>query len=221
MKLSVHSFHRFTLIEVILAIFISGIHLAGLATAFHQSLSLRERAHRISETETRRRFAIATLHTALGNVVLPGGRLTGTFVGSTDEDGERRLDSLSMNILSSAIDSRSLGDILNVEFLLEADEDTGKYRLLRNVTRNLLSLEEEEDPEETELLTDIYGLEITYYDGTDWIDSWDSSTLDDALPEAVQIVISFEAEDDEDASSQAPLELLVPITISKAEETSK
>jgi prepilin-type N-terminal cleavage/methylation domain-containing protein len=221
MKTSAHcQFCTFTLIEVILAMVISAILLAGVVTAFRQTLTLREQSSRVAETQTRLRVAETELRKALQNVALPGGLLGGTFVGTKEENGDQRLDSLSLNILSNALDSRCLGDILNIEFVLEEDEDTGKYRLLKNVTRNLLTLEEE-DPEETELLTDIYAMEITYYDGTDWQDSWDSSTVDNALPEAVLVHISFEAEDSDEANSQAPLELLVPIIIGQAKEASK
>jgi prepilin-type N-terminal cleavage/methylation domain-containing protein len=213
-------FSPFTLIEVILAMVISAILLAGVVTAFRQSLTLREQSFRVAETQTRLRVAETALRTALQNVALPSDLLGGTFVGTKEENGDQRLDSLSLNVLSSALDSRCLGDILNLEFVLEEDEDTGKYRLLKNVTRNLLSLEEEE-PEETELLNDIYGMEITYYNGTDWTDSWDSSTVDNALPEAVLVHISFQPEDSDETNPQAPLELLVPIVIGQAQEASK
>jgi prepilin-type N-terminal cleavage/methylation domain-containing protein len=85
--------------------------------------------------------------------------------------------------------------------------------LIRAVTRNLLPAGGfEEVPAEQLLLTDVEDVFFLYHDGTDWVESWDS-TADDTmkLPRAIKVQIQLAAETR--ASQSAPVELVVPIVV--------
>jgi len=85
--------------------------------------------------------------------------------------------------------------------------------LVRAVTRNLLPAGGfEEVPVEQLLLTDVEDVFFLYHDGTDWVDSWDS-TADETMkfPRAIKVQIQLAAETR--ASQSAPVELVVPIVV--------
>jgi hypothetical protein len=62
--------------------------------------------------------------------------------------------------------------------------------LVRRVTRNLLPASEAPFDEEV-LCRDVRSFSLRYYDGTAWQEDWDSSTLDDSLPNAVAITLEL------------------------------
>ena len=64
------------------------------------------------------------------------------------------------------------------------------------MTRNLLPYESEDPPSDI-VLEGIESLQITYYDGSDWCDSWDSSAKDNQLPKAIRIQITFRKTQDQ------------------------
>jgi hypothetical protein len=78
------------------------------------------------------------------------------------------------------------------------------------VTRNLLA-SVAETPQEQVLLTDVTSFRVTYYDGQEWRDSWDSTVEESILPEAVQIRIELARA--ADGYPRPPVELLVPVAV--------
>ncbi|HPB30764.1 MAG TPA: type II secretion system protein GspJ, partial [Candidatus Sumerlaeota bacterium] len=66
------------------------------------------------------------------------------------------------------------------------------------------------EPAETRLLTGVSFLEITYYDGTVWQDSWDSTVQENTPPQAIRMKIGYE-NTETDGMDNSPLEMLVEI----------
>jgi len=81
--------------------------------------------------------------------------------------------------------------------------------LIRSVTRNLLATDTQ-TPESESLLTGVQSMTFSYFDGTNWNDSW-SSTLSN-IPCAVRVSIDFV---NLPTSSQfrPPIQLLVPVVM--------
>jgi uncharacterized membrane protein YgcG len=80
-----------------------------------------------------------------------------------------------------------------IKLLLEDDTDAEHgnyttYRLVREVTTNLLAPKEVE-PEEQILCRDVTSLNFRYYDGDGWVDDWDSTEDANSLPKAVEVEI--------------------------------
>jgi hypothetical protein len=85
-------------------------------------------------------------------------------------------------------------DIEKVEIGMSVREQTGEGVIIRKITENLLS-PRVLDPEEEVLCGSVRSLNFRYYDGTDWLDEWDSSGNDNSLPKAVEITIVLEDAD--------------------------
>jgi prepilin-type N-terminal cleavage/methylation domain-containing protein len=74
--------------------------------------------------------------------------------------------------------------------------------LVRSVTRNLLATTVP-PPDEEILCRNVRSFTVQYFDGTDWLDSWDSTTVGDVLPQAV--AMTFEAVIDDAKPGQQPV----------------
>jgi type II secretion system protein J len=69
--------------------------------------------------------------------------------------------------------------------------DTNPPLLVRQVTRDLIS-QEQQQPDEQILATGVRGLTLRYYDGTEWQQTWDSTTVGDALPLAIAFTLDID-----------------------------
>lgn len=141
----------------------------------------------------------------------------GSLAGATGGmSGQTAQVSPDFYTLSGLLDTSSpWPNVQKVAYLLV--ESTNRNALgkdlIRAVTRNLLPAGGfEEVPVEQLLLTDVEDVFFLYHDGTDWVESWDS-TADDTmkLPRAIKVQIQFASESR--ASLQPPVELVVPIVV--------
>ncbi len=80
--------------------------------------------------------------------------------------------------------------------------------LIRGVTRNLLDSTGALAPEPQTLLQDVQTLQFSYYDGTNWNDTW-STTLSN-IPIAIKVSIDF-AVGKAEAQIKPPVSFLVPV----------
>ena len=127
------------------------------------------------------------------------------------------MDTLEFYSRSGIIsDDEPWAEIQKVEYYLAEPEDdneeveSGGMVFLRAITRNLLATVMEE-PDEKRFLSGVQSLEISYYDGNSWLDSWDSTTSENKTPEAVKFNISF-VESAADENDKDPMILLYPVT---------
>ena len=81
-------------------------------------------------------------------------------------------------------------NVINVQYGLEIDHERDQIVIKRFTNKNILS-PTLVDPEEEVIGRNITGLDIQYYDGTTWLDAWDSSEQDSTLPWGVRITISI------------------------------
>ena len=78
----------------------------------------------------------------------------------------------------------------------------------------------QDEPAEQWLMSGVQGMTFYYYDGTQWRDSWDSTTTDPTtgltnnLPKAIRVLIQLAAPETGRAlSAPAPVELVVPVVV--------
>ena len=91
--------------------------------------------------------------------------------------------------------------VRRVEFAVRTDlQPQGPPVLVRRVTRNLLA-QTQQEPEEEVLCRGVRGFYVRYYDGVDWLEQWDSTTMGDVLPMAVEITLEM---DKSPGQSQSP-----------------
>lgn len=90
-------------------------------------------------------------------------------------------------------DPTRYGGVHRVELVLApADDAIGGNILVRRVTRNLLA-QTEDLPEEEVLCRNVTEFTVRYYDGSQWLDTWDSTQFGDTLPMAVDVALAVDA----------------------------
>jgi hypothetical protein len=65
---------------------------------------------------------------------------------------------------------------------------------VRRVTTNLLAPQEPEPTEEV-LCRRVSSFNLAYFDGSSWLDGWDSDAKDNTLPVAVEVTLVLAADD--------------------------
>jgi hypothetical protein len=175
--------------------------MAVLAGSLYATLRTAFQARRSATTaveETRRAdIALAFLQADLASAVVPRGILAGGFLGepSTDAAGQPA-DALLLHVAAPGGETvAGVGDLRMIEFACEpADNGTGLV-LVRYVTTNLLAPTTPE-PEAEVLCRGVFSFAVRYYDGIDWLETWDSTTQDNQLPAAVEVVLELRDPDD-------------------------
>jgi uncharacterized membrane protein YgcG len=138
------------------------------------------------------------LRADLEAAVVPTGLLAAGFMAETSEESDGPADVLVFHALAGCQTGlEPPSPIVQVQIGLATEEDTEKKVLLRRTTANLLAPEEEEPFDEV-LCRDVRSFDATFYDGTTWSESWDSTTQGDVLPLAVRVSVVLNVEDRED-----------------------
>jgi type II secretion system protein J len=219
------SLRAFTLIEIMIAVAAFAIVLAAVNTIFYSALRLRNATTAAIEKALPIEHALGILKRDLANLVLPGGKMSGTFSTSSTSNSVAGQASPNFYTASAAIDETSpFAEVQRVSYSLvvstggEDDKKAGKD-LLRSVSRNLLpSLQDQNEQER--LLTGVQTLTFLYHDGSQWRESWDSTVentvtgLSNGLPMAVKVQLHMTGENSGSSRSrELPIELVVPIVV--------
>ena len=192
----------FTLLEVLVAAtmtaLLAGTLYATLSIAFKARRNATEEVANFRRAELAADFICAELRSA----VVPNGILAGTFMG-TDGTGVagRESDTVSFYRTADATDQDvGKSDIMLVELACEPSSRGADMDLVRRVRRNLLAQIVYDMPGEV-LCRNVLALNFRYFDGMSWLDSWDSTTVENSLPLAVEVDLTLA--DDEQASAGA------------------
>ena len=204
----------FTLLEMLFALgmmsMLAGALYASLRTAFRA----RDAALRAIEPARRAELAIELMRPAIASALPPSGVLAGEFTG-TDAIGDDGEDADSLLLHALVAHGEALGTapgVVRVELGLSEPEAGSPKALVRWTTDNLLAPETPE-PRAEVLCRGVAALDLTYFDGSSWIDSWDSTTAGNALPDAVEVTLTLapdgKAGEDEEGYSISRV-LLIP-----------
>lgn len=210
--------HGFTLLEVILATAMVAILGLSLYSAMAVAFSARESARNQTLVVRRAAIAMDVIQQDLQSVPPPEGWLAGPFVGGAG-GGIAAADSLEFCTIG-----RDWGDQESplsegmrwVELLLRTDVDPPV--LVRRIERNLLSTVVQE-PEEEPLVSNVRSFALRYFDGSIWVEEWDSTISDDTLPLAVEVTLELNepspmnAEQPYRVTQVIPLPCAVPLDI--------
>ena len=210
-----HRQKRFTLIELLVAALAAAVLMAALLTSLSGAWRLQEQSQRREEETVPRDLARELLTADLLAAVPPAGVLAGPLTATAADEGDWRHDDVEwVTAVGARNPDDAGGDLVQVHYYLVEADTEGLWRLVRTERRNLLVVEEDDPPEVT-VLDRVISFKATWYDGTDWADSWDSSTEDNQLPEAAHIRIDFAAADGKQAEPP-PLEVVVPFLMRTA-----
>jgi general secretion pathway protein J len=211
----------FTLLEVLLAVAVFSVVLAAINTVFFSALRLRNKTNEVFEKALPLNHALSLIKRDLEGIMLPGGRLSGSFSTSLDSmtnapasTGER----VTPDIYTAGGNVTELSvwaDVVKVAYFLAPPTNhasvTGGKHLIRRVTRNLLPVNVEE-PESQWLMEGVETMRLQYYDGMSWIDTWDSSVSTN-LPRAVRVQLTLVQDRIGMRQRSAPIELIVPVFV--------
>jgi prepilin-type N-terminal cleavage/methylation domain-containing protein len=174
----------FTLLELLLAMLISVTIAGSLAASLY--IAFRARASAEQAVGTTRAIDVAgdLLTRDISNALPPNGILAGLFDGG--------IDYVDFYCTGPESKTQVQGDCKLVEYALTTDTADGvrlqQPALVRRVTTNLLS-PVQLDPVEETTCRNVDTLAFSYFDGTNWTDTWDSTQHNNTLPVAIQFTL--------------------------------
>ncbi|MDW7709271.1 MAG: type II secretion system protein GspJ [Deferrisomatales bacterium] len=182
----------FTLLEVLLALALLALVLSLVQGAY----SGAARSRNLSNAQTREVHAAAMVLDRLATELAAAFHTTTTpfraqATGFHVDRGPDGLSTLSFVTRLSPLPGSLPGGEAEVGYLVERDRE-GQLRLRRRESRDL-----DGDPEEGgvsyEILPGVSRFEVLCYDGTDWVDGWDTGRRDaePLLPLAVSVEIAW------------------------------
>lgn len=169
----------FTLLELLAALVLASVLTGSLFAALQIGLLARRTGREALEPDRLYGLVFEALGRDLQCAPPPRGILAGPFSGGASE------------VTFFTRPMRTPGNargIVRVSYALDDGEGAGGAVLLRRLTENLLALEEPE-PQEEMLARGVESLSFLYFDGLGWLDDWDSVTMADTLPRAVEITL--------------------------------
>ena len=199
MKL-LHQYSRaFTLLELLIAVVVFAIVLAAINAVFYGALRLRNKTTEALREALPIQQTLATIKRDLANIVVPGGPLSGVLQTTVATDMLPGRASPDFYTSTGLIDETSpWAEVQKVCYLLADSRDrTAGQDLIRAVTRNLLPAMVVDEPAQQWLMSGVQSLKFFYYDGTQWRDSWDSTTantttgLTNDLPQAIKVQVQL------------------------------
>ncbi len=173
----------FTLLEILLASIAAALILVAIYGVFVQAIHLRDRAAARVRGARLRERAERILRDDLNNALVSGGLLASTLTGGTASTGGPAGAGLPGYLKFTAANGRSssgdvASDVQQIEYYLtpatgpgSGNAQTGDV-LTRAVTRNLLDATTQTTPKEEPILTGVQALQVQFYDGSTWQDSW-------------------------------------------------
>jgi type II secretion system protein J len=208
----------FTLIEIMLALAISAVVLAGIGGVFYSAVRLRERTMAMLDESVPLQQAFNFIRHDLQGALPPGGGnfpLAGNFKLEALGSGLGQNFHVEFFTTTGAVnDNTTWSDIQFVSYELRDSADRTKNNfgkdLVRSVNRNVLATSML-DPQEQPLLSNVQSLEFSCFDGANWRDSWDTSLADTNLPYAVRVRIQLSGDSGANSRAQEPYEIVVPV----------
>lgn len=180
-----------TLLEMLVATAI----IAVIAGSLYASLQLgfRARDHAEARLETVRAAGIALdiLGRDLTCAPPPRGILAGPFIGSPVRTSALGAAADMLAFYTREVNTTEAAPgIVRVEYAISQPADEDAPALVRRMTVNLLA-PQTPTPLEEVLCRNVISFSLRYFDGTTWVDAWDSTTQDNSLPIAVEVALEL------------------------------
>ena len=211
------------MLELLLAVAIFAVVLASINGVFYSAMRLQRKAAGTIEEAVPLQQSLSILKRDLQGLVAPGGVLAGPLQSGTLSGNSSGPTvppgSTTFYTCNGVIDHTSpWADVQKVVYYLKSPElqNAAGKDLVRAVSRNLLATTQEPLVEQW-LMGGIERLQLSFFDGTSWRDSWDSTSQDlvtgqtNNLPRAIKVQLALAANRGE--APKAPIELLVPVVV--------
>lgn len=202
----------FTLIELVLAMAACAVLLVAIYGIFSKAVHLRDNAMARARDSRVKARAAGVLRNDLRNAIVSGGTLAATLVGSRQGPSGSFPGYLKFTTTTTPDVNEVPGaDVQQVEYYIVTDPaatDQKAGMLVRTYVRNLLAATVEVATEEP-LLAGVESMEVEFFDGASWQDSWEVTTDSKSLPQAVRVRLQ-PARAESSTRAPAPIEVLVP-----------
>lgn len=178
--------------EMLVATALMAVLAGSLYASLHIAFKARSSALAAMDTVRRCDLSMDLIRADLQGAMRPVGTLAGPFVGTMGAATPGAMgDSLAFFTTAGDIEpvSPGIGDIKKVEYAVDLSV-AGQAVLIRRVTTNLLAIKTPEPIQEV-VCRDVTAFTLKYFDGSAWQDQWDSTTMDNALPKAVEVTLEF------------------------------
>jgi type II secretory pathway component PulJ len=222
-------YSAFTLIEVVISSALMAMIIVAAYLCFSASVAGQKTMEPRLEVIQNARVAMA-LMTADLRAACPLDK-DSEFLGMHRTMGDMVADNLDFATHNYTPGNPREGDFCEISYYLDKDKETGQFSLWRRRNPTIAP-----DPlsggSKEEIATDVHGLQLEYFDGLDWYDSWgdvegrgkaQNSQKDhpnlSGMPEAVRITLWFDSnphkQTDATAGDQKPEPPMVFQTVAR------
>jgi len=173
----------FTLLELMLALTMAATIAGSLAASLYVAYRARNSVDAAIDAAHANDAVNDIVCRDLANAVQPNGILASTFLG----------DATSLQFCCTGGETHGTvpGDLKQVQFSVTDDpSDSSSSVLVRSVTSNLLAPVQPVPVDEV-ICRNVQSFALSYYDGANWTDTWDSTQQNNTLPVAVEMVITY------------------------------
>ena len=208
----------FTLMEVMFATMAFALILLVMQMTFSGALGLRNRVQKRVDQQAALTQAMMIMKRDLENMIVTGGLMAEglicTEMGSPDMPNDQ-LEFYSTTAVVS--DQFPWGDVQKVGYLMGVDPmqtvTTNLGQALMRLSLNTLPLEANEElPVETLMLDNVRSMQFEFFDGLQWLQTWDSNVNEPAVPLAVRAMVEVFTNNPNPTGRQTRVwEILVPI----------
>jgi len=196
--------------EMMIAIVACAIILAAVHTVFYGAVRLRNTTDAAIAEKRPRWQALSVIEHDLANLMPVGGILTSNLQYSGGAMSEQVSPEFYVST-GTLSDETPWPEVQKVSYLLtESTNAWAGKDLIRAVMRNVLA-ESDEQPTYQWLLGGVNQVAFQFFDGSQWQDSWDSTT--EAVPTPVGIRVQIELTSTNRQDQLPLLEVVVPISV--------
>jgi type II secretion system protein J len=182
----------FTLLELLIAIALMDVIALTLYSSMYIGFRTKTNSRAILKPYQTVNPAFEVIREDLFNVLEPDGILAGVFVGE-DVPWENRQNADTLSFFSAGYhpsEGEIASNVIKVGYVLGNDTIRRQVVLKRLTTKNLLAPSAVEAQEEV-ICRGLAGFDVKYYDGTTWLETWDSTANENQLPRGVQVTLTL------------------------------
>jgi len=195
----------FTLLELIIAMVIFSIVIGAAYSLFDAGRSVTSRAEFRSQLFQSARSALQAVEDDLRGAVMPGTAFDTGFIGSNGGSEKEPADKLEFVSVSrytgAAYDVNKPTDVVRgidlakIYYWIETDTKKTAHGLVRERPLELTGVNGpvRRDESIAEVSADVVYVNFRYFDGSEWLESWDS-TQTRKLPKAVEVTVYVRGE---------------------------